>query len=427
MQHLDEGLIHAWLDGALTDEEARHAEAHIASCEACRAAVAEARGLIAASSMILSKLDVDAAGATRTAAPGTAPGPDSTETLRPIAAARFPVKRPLAAYRLRAAAAVLVLAGGVAAVGQLTSGDDIGRVVDGAATESSVLAAPEQVAAGDATVVPTDTPAPLPPPPTVEPAPHLPRPQAAARSGEVGRGTVVPPREAGQDARPTIGQAADHGAATGSLPGEVSGQLAGVVLPTVPAAPAPTTAAAAEEDLSAVSARESAEQLRRQEATLAQGARAAMAPPAASDAPASSALRPTEPTVARAAVAVKPVAPRCYALSLSPWRPAGAAAPLQPPERIVLSADTGTVGAARGQRLVRPMGDLEDRYQAAWWTEVHPTTLILTWAAGGEGIVMRLVRSDDAVHGTARTFGTRDGIERAAEVSGRLIDCGSAR
>ena len=57
MQHPDEGTIHAWLDGALPADEARAFEEHIAGCAACAAAVAEARGLLAASSRILSALD----------------------------------------------------------------------------------------------------------------------------------------------------------------------------------------------------------------------------------------------------------------------------------------------------------------------------------------------------------------------------------
>lgn len=57
MQHLDEGTIHAWLDGELPPAEREAAEAHMASCEECRAALAEARGFIAASSRILMALD----------------------------------------------------------------------------------------------------------------------------------------------------------------------------------------------------------------------------------------------------------------------------------------------------------------------------------------------------------------------------------
>ena len=57
MQHLDEGTIHAWLDGALDDAEAARVEAHVAECAECAAAVAEARGLIAGASRVLSALD----------------------------------------------------------------------------------------------------------------------------------------------------------------------------------------------------------------------------------------------------------------------------------------------------------------------------------------------------------------------------------
>src|ERR1700760_1699827 len=58
MQHLDEGTAHAWLDGALPADEAARIEAHVATCDECSALVAEARGLIAGSSRIVSTLDV---------------------------------------------------------------------------------------------------------------------------------------------------------------------------------------------------------------------------------------------------------------------------------------------------------------------------------------------------------------------------------
>ncbi len=56
-RHVDEGEIHAWLDGALAPADAAAIETHVATCAECREAVAEARGLIAASSRILSALD----------------------------------------------------------------------------------------------------------------------------------------------------------------------------------------------------------------------------------------------------------------------------------------------------------------------------------------------------------------------------------
>ena len=69
MQHLDEGMIHSWLDGALTPEEAARAEAHVAECPECAASVAEARGFIAASSRILTSLDNAPRGVIPAAAP----------------------------------------------------------------------------------------------------------------------------------------------------------------------------------------------------------------------------------------------------------------------------------------------------------------------------------------------------------------------
>jgi hypothetical protein len=57
MPRPDEGLIHAWLDGQLPPEEAARIEALAATDAEWAAAVAEARGLVAASSRILSALD----------------------------------------------------------------------------------------------------------------------------------------------------------------------------------------------------------------------------------------------------------------------------------------------------------------------------------------------------------------------------------
>ena len=58
MQHLDEGTVHAWLDGALSAEESAGVERHIAQCKECAALVAEGRGIIAGASRVVSALDV---------------------------------------------------------------------------------------------------------------------------------------------------------------------------------------------------------------------------------------------------------------------------------------------------------------------------------------------------------------------------------
>ena len=57
MQHPDEGMIHTWLDGQLSAGNASALEAHVVGCRECAAMLAEARGLIAASSGIVSSLD----------------------------------------------------------------------------------------------------------------------------------------------------------------------------------------------------------------------------------------------------------------------------------------------------------------------------------------------------------------------------------
>lgn len=57
MSRPDEGLIHQWLDGECTPEDAARIERLVATDAEWAAAVAEARGLIAASSRILGALD----------------------------------------------------------------------------------------------------------------------------------------------------------------------------------------------------------------------------------------------------------------------------------------------------------------------------------------------------------------------------------
>jgi hypothetical protein len=69
-EHPDEGLIHAWLDDALSADEAERLAAHVQSCADCQARVAEARGLIAGASRIVAALD-DVPAGTR---PGWAQG-----------------------------------------------------------------------------------------------------------------------------------------------------------------------------------------------------------------------------------------------------------------------------------------------------------------------------------------------------------------
>jgi len=121
MQHLDEGMIHAWLDGELSPPEREALEAHIAECAQCAAAVAEARGFIAASTRILTALD---------SVPGGVLPASSTES----GSARPAVRRRFVASRAwMAAAAVLVLS--TVTVIAIKPGDDTARLRVVAATQ----------------------------------------------------------------------------------------------------------------------------------------------------------------------------------------------------------------------------------------------------------------------------------------------------
>lgn len=141
MQHPDEGTIHAWLDGALQQEESAALEAHAATCGQCQAAIAEARGLIAASSRIVSALDIVPAGV--------------------IPARATPRRAWYAGPQLRAAAAVLFVAGASMLIlrgrGSEPVADTAQRVMneaaqksvpatvqDGALAETSVTAPPQE-------------------------------------------------------------------------------------------------------------------------------------------------------------------------------------------------------------------------------------------------------------------------------------------
>ena len=53
MSHVDEGTLHAYLDGALPPGERGQVDAHLAECPACRERLAEARALIARADALL--------------------------------------------------------------------------------------------------------------------------------------------------------------------------------------------------------------------------------------------------------------------------------------------------------------------------------------------------------------------------------------
>jgi len=142
--HVDAGTVHAWLDGQLSPDEAAHVEAHTASCPACSAVVAEARGYIAASTRILNSLD--------------------SVPARVLPQAR---RRRVPGWQLRIAAAAVVMVAGTALVLHQRGG---------AARIASSIAADRAVApAGQANHRDVGAPAAPPPAPPGQPTMAAPR------------------------------------------------------------------------------------------------------------------------------------------------------------------------------------------------------------------------------------------------------------
>ncbi len=128
MQHLEEGTIHAWLDGELAPAERAEAESHIAACAECAAAVAEARGFIAASSRILTALDSVPGGVLPASSAGSS-------------APRRAVHRRFVASRAWMAAAAVLVLSTVSVIAIRTGGDPEQFVVGAAKQHDSAPAA----------------------------------------------------------------------------------------------------------------------------------------------------------------------------------------------------------------------------------------------------------------------------------------------
>ena len=141
--HPDEGTIHAWLDRQLDDTSSATLEAHLQRCDECAERVAEARGLIAGTSRILSSLDLGASPAS---------GTPAAEPWRPVVLPAR-ARRSVPLFRLTPArsaiAAVLVVAVATAIVREH---DQPGRTGAPMTAESAVAAnAPTPLAERDTT------------------------------------------------------------------------------------------------------------------------------------------------------------------------------------------------------------------------------------------------------------------------------------
>jgi len=433
MQHPDEGTIHAWIDGALDSEGARAVETHVASCEECARLAAEARGLVAASSRILTALDDVPAKVIP--GPGTSAKPSERITPR-----RWPMP-----FWMRTAAAVVVVAGVSALVmtGKLNSPErkradmisspatmEVAGMPDsapmGAATPAGDLAtrAPsvitEQAAGGAQPSVGRSNRVSAPKPGRPGSRTEGDRESVAssklARTADEADQRLVTDRaaertsDAFQKAKEETKDVA--GAGSGGLQArDTSTKRSNVVAMATPSAAPPP----AERRVSSALGKGTepaapiAEQNRlRVGVAGALSGRSAMAPSIIANAPI---------TAAHPAVG-------CYALSLSPW--SGGTIPFgAPPARIELDTLTSVQDAVRGYNLVHPArGTASNGAPYAYWSADRDSVYV-TWRDDRRGVTLALPVRGEVMQGNARTFSTsaRDGATQTTEVEARRISC----
>jgi hypothetical protein len=408
-EHLDEGTIHAWLDEALAPDESRVIEAHVQTCERCSAAVAEARGLMAASSRILSALDEVPA--------GVVPGASSGNTGDQLAALRARRAAEQSARRRSwwrnpqfvAAASVAFVALGTAAV-----------MWQGSFRADALPGAPVAMLESDRAVA-SDTVA-------------LPSPPPEARSS-----AAVAPAEARRESKvasapPATGSAV-AGGSRDSASARIGKSLLSDVVPTGVATraaeaeppaqlPLPRQAGAAappQQGLAEQQRPQAPQQVRLQaEDRMLQRSRAAAAQ--ANEAPAPATV-PTLPRIdsaafARLTAALGALAPAdagCYQLSMLATDEALAAA--WPSGVRLDTARARVVGDTvwrRGVSLPPTAGrELE-------WRRVDGAAVELAWSGDTSGA--RLVRRV----GLASTAGTTLDLRAATDVAARLADAAPA-
>jgi len=166
MSHVDDGTLHAYLDGELTPVERARLEAHVAECAACRTRLEEERALIERASSLL----------------GLAQPREHAAPPPPL----HQLRRPSVVWRLRvpvAWAATVVLALGLG----YYAGDRTSRTSMSAAPEPVAMRAADSSAVDRAGYV-AMSPSRLYSPPRVQaPAPPRTRPLAAAERQEAER------------------------------------------------------------------------------------------------------------------------------------------------------------------------------------------------------------------------------------------------
>jgi putative zinc finger protein len=259
MQHVDEGTLHALLDGELPAAEAAQVRLHFATCPSCSARLDEARQLLAETERLVSALELPDAAA-RAARPNEAPGsraaagtvadvlvpPPPSTPLPPldpvVLIPENPTSREVRRSRLRymAWAATVLVAVGAGYVGvtqrplmQSRSSDAHGDLSpDEFTTVQGTPARPDSTA----TLALTDSDATAPPP------------RSALAKDAAAAAPAVPPKPDAPSQTPTQPPAASKPAVANRAEAREKRSEAPAAGRTRPAAPAPAPVAAAAPD-----------------------------------------------------------------------------------------------------------------------------------------------------------------------------------
>lgn len=436
MQHPDEGMIHAWIDGALDAESARELESHIAMCEDCARLAAEARGLVAASSRILTALD------------------NVPDRVIPVAGARAKgnstvMHGRLTPFWMRTAAAIVIVAGASALVmtGKLNSPE---RKVDltsapVAMEADSASIASDAVVATQSRTEGRDMGAPRAAAPSQR-LERLPPPQVARKASSDAFATTAPTiadaRVADAPKSPAPGAARQPTARDSALEESRRAHVAENVLlhrleerlKRIERADTASLNLAQRQDSSRkligdVSGVLSGAQTSSGKAVIGQGQgrQGVAAPQRAVRQPSEAVATAAAPGASRAEMATDArvsTLPGCYALSLSPW--SGGTIPFgAPPARIELDSLTSLQESIRGLNLVHPgPGAASNRAPLAYWRVVGDSVHI-TWRDDQRGVLLKLPLGGEVLIGLARTFtlSTANEPTQTSAVEARRISC----
>lgn len=197
-QHPEEGTLHAYIDGELSPAETAELELHVDECAQCAAALAEARGLVAAASRVITTLD---------AAPSSAVTPAAAVASAPAAPSRRAVRPSVFRVPYARAAALLLLVGGTAFVFDRTGA--FGR---GSSAQTESVTADAAAESDLAATAPAETPTTAATAPIPAPGPR----SAGVTQTGAGTGTTGSARRESVVPRPT--------AATTTAPAEFAGR-----------------------------------------------------------------------------------------------------------------------------------------------------------------------------------------------------------